>query len=140
MKKNIGFIKLEKGLLLLEDQANLCLTSVHETTSSREKLYLAHRWMGHPSFVLMKEYFPTMFSDIDVNTLSCESCQLAKHKRSPFKALNIRCLRSFDCVPFQVLVKISGSYYLWMTIVVLHGCISLSQRQIFQPLVFNDVR
>ena len=58
--------------------------------------------MGHPSFVLMKDYFPTMLSDIDVNSLSCEACQLAKHKGSSFKALSIRCLRSFDCVHSDV--------------------------------------
>ena len=102
LKKKIGFIKRARGLLLLEDQADLCFTSVHQTTTSRVKIYPAHRRMGHPSFVLMKDYFPSMFCDIDVNTLSCEACQLAKHKLSPSKALNIRCLHSFDCVHSDV--------------------------------------
>ena len=78
LKKKIRFIKWARGLLLLEDQANLCFTSVRQTTSS----------MGHPSFVSMKGYFSTLFCDIDIDTLSCTACQLAKHKRSSFKMLN----------------------------------------------------
>ena len=49
----------------------------------------------------MNDYFPTMLSDIDNDTLSCEACQLAKHKHS-FKVSNVRCLCFFECVQSDV--------------------------------------
>ena len=82
----------------MEDQADLCFTSVRQATSSREKIYLLHRHSGHPSFALMKDYFPTLLSGMNAKTLTCEACQLAKHRCSSFKLLNVRCLRSFECV------------------------------------------
>ena len=87
------------GLLLLEDQADLCYTSMCQTTSSWEKkIYILRRRLGVPSFVLMKEYFCELFSDIDVDTLSWTAYLLAEHQQSSFKVLNVRCLHSFECV------------------------------------------
>ena len=37
LKKKIGFIKRARELLLLEDQADVCFTLVHQATISRER-------------------------------------------------------------------------------------------------------
>jgi len=48
---------------------------------------LWHFRLGHPSFGYLKHLFPVLFKNKDLDSLQCEICQLAKHKRSVFPAL-----------------------------------------------------
>ncbi|KAK2354846.1 putative mitochondrial protein [Trifolium repens] len=52
--------------------------------TNREKVFLYHSRLGHPSFRVMKQIFPSFFKNLDVESLCCEVCELAKHKRASF--------------------------------------------------------
>nr|KYP63246.1 Retrovirus-related Pol polyprotein from transposon TNT 1-94 [Cajanus cajan] len=56
--------------------------------ANREKVFLHHCRLGHPSFRVIKLLFPSLFSKLDVESLHCEVCELAKHKRVPFPVSN----------------------------------------------------
>ena len=58
--------------------------------SNKEKIILHHCRLGHPSFRIIKVLFPSLFKTIDVESLHCEVCELAKHKRIPFSISNKR--------------------------------------------------
>jgi len=61
--------------------------------TSKEKAQLYHCRLGHPSFGVVKLIFPSLFKNLDVESLHCEVCELAKYK----------------CVPFPISNKISPS-------------------------------
>ena len=44
--------------------------------------------MGHPSFQVVKAIFPSLFKNLNVGSLHCEVCELAKHKRVSFPISN----------------------------------------------------
>ncbi|MGG6760292.1 UNVERIFIED_CONTAM: GAG-pre-integrase domain-containing protein, partial [Salmonella enterica subsp. enterica serovar Weltevreden] len=54
------------------------------TTTSCDKIWMYHRRCGHRSFPILKFMFPEMFKGINIDSLSCYECELAKHKRVPF--------------------------------------------------------
>jgi len=55
--------------------------------TNREKVFLHHCRLGHPSFRVIKSLFPSLFSKLDVESLHCEVC-VAKPKRVPFPVSN----------------------------------------------------
>ena len=59
------------------------------TLSNKEKFFLYHCRLGHPSFKVIKILFPSLFFKLDVS-FHCEVCELAKHKRVPFPISNNR--------------------------------------------------
>ena len=56
--------------------------------TNREKVFLHHCRLGHPSFRVIKSLFPSLFSKLDVESLHCEVCELVKHKCVPFPVSN----------------------------------------------------
>ncbi|KAL2336894.1 hypothetical protein Fmac_011340 [Flemingia macrophylla] len=56
--------------------------------TNREKIMLYHCRLGHPSFGVIKIMFPSLFTKLDVESLHCEVCELAKHKRVSFPISN----------------------------------------------------
>ena len=58
------------------------------TMTSKEKIQLYHCRMGHPSFQVVKAIFPSLFKNLNVGSLHCEVCELAKHKRVSFPISN----------------------------------------------------
>jgi len=44
--------------------------------------------MRHPPFQIITNIFPSLFKNIDIGSMYCELCELAKHKRLPFPINN----------------------------------------------------
>ena len=63
-----------------------------------DAILLLHFHLGHPSFVYLKHLFPALFENKDFDSLQCEICQLAKHKRSVFLALNYMPSKPFSVI------------------------------------------
>ncbi|CAJ2655949.1 unnamed protein product [Trifolium pratense] len=93
--RTIGNAKELNGLYYLDNQ-NLPPNPLNNNNSlfsesiktNREKVFLYHRRLGHPSFRVMKQIFPSFFKNLDVESLCCEVCELAKHKRASFPVSN----------------------------------------------------
>ena len=80
---------------------------------------MLHMRVDHPPFESLKTCYPSMFGGIEVYKLSCEACQLTKHKHYSFKNLNDRCLNPFECIHSDVwgpcpILSIFG--YTWLVI------------------------
>ena len=46
---------------------------------------LTHHRLGHPPFSTLRRLFPLLCTGLDLQTIVCEACQLAKHHRSSFR-------------------------------------------------------
>ena len=90
-------VRREGGLLLLDAVTSTCLTSVDQSKMVAH-IQVQHQRMGYPAFVLLEKTFPFLFKGFTSRELTCEACQLAKHKRTSFKSLNDRSLIAFECV------------------------------------------
>ena len=58
--------------------------------------------MGHPPFDLLKTCYPSLFNGILVETLFCDSCHMAKLRRTTYKSLDDRCSVPLDCIHSDV--------------------------------------
>jgi len=67
--------------------------------TNKEKVFLYHCRLGHPSFRVMKQLFPSLLKNFDVESLCCEVCELAKHKRVSFPVRNKISTSQFCGVP-----------------------------------------
>ena len=65
---------------------------------NKEKVWLHHHRLGHPSFRVIKILFPSLFKGLDVEHFHCEVCELAKHKRVSFPVSNKR-----SSIPFYLI-------------------------------------
>ncbi|KAI3465187.1 hypothetical protein Pfo_021850 [Paulownia fortunei] len=104
--KAIGRAKERNGLYYLETPSNssvqmskspLSFFSEH-SLSNKEKIWLYHRRLGHPSFRTLNILFPSLSKGLDVKNFHCEVCELVKHKRVPFPISNKR-----SSVPFSLI-------------------------------------
>ena len=82
-------IRRAHGLLLLDDGGRSQCFMVQRTLRPAEeqrrgRLLLTHQRLGHPPFSLLQRLFPSLCMGLDPKTVVCESCQLAKHRRSSF--------------------------------------------------------
>ena len=68
------------------------------TTSEQEKLLLAHQRLGHPSFSLWKEMYSNIFGKLNIENIVCDTCQIAKLKRTLYQVVNNKCQ-----LPFQLI-------------------------------------
>lgn len=88
-RRMIGNAREIDGLYLFEDDTDLgrqrqssCLYS--SLISKEHEVMLWHYRLGHPSFNYMKHLFPSFFNNKNMSSFTCETCQLAKHHRSPY--------------------------------------------------------
>ena len=99
-RRTIGNSKEWDGLYYLEGsnrrkrEANKALVSSH---SNNEDVLLWHQRLGHPSFDYMKHLFPSLFNKNSV-PFSCETCQLAKQKRSTYPQLSYKPTTPFTII------------------------------------------
>ena len=83
-------IRREHGFLLLDDsgrsQCFMVQRSLHSVDEQRRgRLVLTHHRLGHPPFSTLRRLFPSLCTGLDLQTIVCEACQLAKHRRSSFR-------------------------------------------------------
>ena len=87
----IGHAREWNGLYYIKDpnMPTISHSLIFESTmTSKEKIQLYHCRMGHPSFQVVKAIFPSLFKNLNVGSLHCEVCELAKHKRVSFPISN----------------------------------------------------
>ena len=104
--KTIGRAKEKNGLYYLEllhDQSrteNRLASSLltEKISTKKEKLWLHHRRLGHPSFSTLKIMFPLLFKGINVDKVHCDICELVKHRRVSFPISQTRTLFPFDLI------------------------------------------
>lgn len=104
--KTIGRAREKDGLYYLEllsDQSRtenrLPLSFLSESPSTkREKIWLHHHRLGHPSFSTLKIMFPLLFKGVDVEKLHCDVCEFAKHRRASFPISNKRVSSPFALI------------------------------------------
>ncbi|XP_020253462.1 uncharacterized protein LOC109830572 isoform X1 [Asparagus officinalis] len=75
----------KRGLYHLDDMAT---GRTHYSTSlkanSRNRVWMWHRRLGHPSFGYLKKLYPSLFSGCENEDLNCETCIRAKSHRVSF--------------------------------------------------------
>ena len=93
--------------------------------SCDNKIMLWHYRLGYPSFSYVKFLFPTLFNYKKMFLFYSETCQLAKHQRSPYLAqphiascpfslIHSNILGSFMCSKLKkdgILLRTFQSYY-----------------------------
>ena len=82
-------IRREHELLLLDDGGcSQCFTVQRSLRAvdeqRRDRLQLTHQRLGHPPFSLLQRLFPSLCAGLDLQTIVCEACQLAKHRRCSY--------------------------------------------------------
>ena len=74
-------------------------TSVEKQTS---EVWLWHRRLGHASFGYLQKLFPSLFSQLDISSFTCDICELAKSHRVPFPLSSHKSLVPFSLVRSDV--------------------------------------
>lgn len=107
-KRTIGRARERDGLYYLEDQRinnkiqiplSLSSTLLSELViSNKDKIWLYHRRLGHPSFTTLKMMFPSFFKGYRVESFNCTDCEFAKHKRTSFQHVNKKSLEPFSLI------------------------------------------
>ena len=54
--------------------------------------------LGHPSFNVLKIIFPSLFKNVSIESLHCDICEFAKHKRSSYPRSNTRTFVPFELI------------------------------------------
>lgn len=98
--RKIGHAKEMGGLYYFETCRSPMRTSPTSflTASNKNTIWLYHLRLGHPSFRVVQSMFPHLFRDLDVSTLHCDVCELAKHTRVPFPTSNKRSTSPFHLI------------------------------------------
>ena len=86
----MGFTILKNQVGKLELETIYPSYFSESSISNKDKIWLQHFRLGHPSFSILKVMFPLLFKGIDVENLHCDICELAKHKRAFFPVSNKR--------------------------------------------------
>ncbi|CAL5379719.1 unnamed protein product [Camellia sinensis] len=82
-RKRIGNGREEHGLYIL-DQTDQPAHSSIQLPSTKVDIWSWHRRLRHPSFLLLKHLFLSVFEKNNVSDFQCESCQLGKQHRASF--------------------------------------------------------
>ncbi|CAL8989639.1 unnamed protein product [Prunus brigantina] len=70
------------GLYYVDDVCTGKALIAHDSAADKKKqIWLWHWRLGHASFGYLKHLFPALFLDLDISSLQCETCILAKSHR-----------------------------------------------------------
>ncbi|CAL8085207.1 unnamed protein product [Prunus armeniaca] len=103
----IGHGQRIRGLYYLTLPSVLVRDCVVNTAQScnvkdKQKIWLWHRRLGHPSFGYLKCLFPSLFRSCDESSFKCEICILAKNHRTVFPLSDRKAAKPFDLVHSDV--------------------------------------
>jgi transposase InsO family protein len=73
-----------------------------EKKGGNSDVWLWHRRLGHTSFGYLKRLFPRLFTNLDVSSLRCEVCELAKSHRASFPSSMNKSLTPFMLIHSDV--------------------------------------
>ena len=99
-KQMIGLAKEKDGLYFFKNSGEYSRVNTPSSSSfqsksvmsNEEQIWLQHRILGHPSFNVLKIIFPSLFKNISIESLHCDICEFAKHKRASYPISNTRSL------------------------------------------------
>ncbi|CAL8167696.1 unnamed protein product [Prunus armeniaca] len=77
-------------------------TSGTRSEGERDKIWLWHKRLGHASFGYLKKLFPSLFSNLDVSSFQCDTCELAKSHHVPFPLSSNKSLVPFFLIHSDV--------------------------------------
>jgi GAG-pre-integrase domain/gag-polypeptide of LTR copia-type len=114
----IGRGTKRNGLYYLDElkTGKIFLTSGNEN-SERNKVFLWHKRLGHPSFGYMKKISPHLFLNLNDENFICETCIMAKSHRTSFGNSLSKCANPFELIhtdlwgPSPVNSKSGGKWY-----------------------------
>ena len=72
------------------------------SSPKEEEVILLHRRLGHPSFTLLKVMYPCLFTQLLMEKLACDACQLAKSKREIYPSIYSRSSTPFHLMHCDV--------------------------------------
>lgn len=105
----IGLARERNGLYYLESDEknstknNLPFSFLYESSlSHKNKIWLYHLHLGHPSFNVLKIIFPDLFKGSDMGIFHCDVCELEKHKCTSFPISNKRMSSPFTLIHIDV--------------------------------------
>ena len=75
--------------------------------SNEEQIWFRHRRLGHPSFNVLKIVFPSLFKNVSIESLHCDICEFAKHKRSSYPISNTRTFVPFELIHSDIWVHLT---------------------------------
>lgn len=108
-KERIGSGKQSGDLYYLEggfQQSNLGVqahvTSESTLKTDKEKIWMWHKRLGHPSFSYLKRLFPSLFHGCNLSDFICETCVMAKSHRTVFYPSNNKVDAPFSLVHSDV--------------------------------------
>jgi transposase InsO family protein len=107
------------GLYYLDSVLGTAYSTKSDSVKLREKVWLWHKRLGHPSFGYMRKLSPTLFSDLDNENFVCETCIKAKSHRTTYHLSTNKCLHPFDLVHTDVWGPspiVSKSGYRWFVL------------------------
>ena len=59
-------------------------------TYTKDEIILLHKKLGHPSFVLLQNIYPSLFKKFPIDTFMCDACQLVKMKCTTYPLIGKR--------------------------------------------------
>lgn len=66
-----------------------------EKSFNKDKIWLYHFRLGHPSFGTLRNIFPSLFKGLNVEDFHCDVSELTKHRRVSFSISNKRSFTPF---------------------------------------------
>ena len=111
MGRTIGLAKEKNGLYFLKEpdgrnntKGFIPLSLLSESSpSNKNRIWLYHFCLDHPSFSILKVMFPSLFKGFDLGQFHCDVCELAKHKLASFPISNTRASMPFTLIHSYVL-------------------------------------
>jgi len=99
--RTIGQARVKDGLYMLEVQgssSNSPSLSFISVNSNKTDVWNHHCRLGHLSFKTLRNMFPSLFKNLDVEQFHCEICEFAKHHRVPFPTSDSRSVSPFTII------------------------------------------
>ena len=106
----IGLARERNGLYFLKEpigknniKGPILLSLLYGSSlSNKNRIWLYHFCLDHPSFNILKVKFPSLFKGFDLGQFHCDVCDLAKHMHVSFPIRNTRSPMSFTFIHSDV--------------------------------------
>jgi transposase InsO family protein len=102
-KRIIGHGTRRDGLYYLDElKIGSNYIAKGDEVSTKDKIWLWHRRLGHPSFGYMKKLLPNMFINLNPKDFSCETCVKSKSHRVTYYSRQNKCVIPCDLIHTDV--------------------------------------
>jgi GAG-pre-integrase domain/Integrase core domain len=116
----IGSGSKREGLYYLDSSSfGMACSARSNLMESRNKVWLWHKRLGHPSFGYMRKLSPSLFLSLENEDFTCETCIKAKSHRTSYHSSNSKSINPFDLIHTDVwgpAPVISKSGYRWFVL------------------------